>query len=155
MHQSFCFPNHCPSPTPPGVDYQTVQPNEELGALGTLGRNTAMLLTDLTQGASSWFQSLLDPVSLSLSSSPRSTPQQDRRKAGSCDMEQSNGVGMGDYPEGFVPLRSEQLSEVHTPCAPILKNPYVSPLLAPSNLLKGLPPLHIVVRETGGIGRSR
>lgn len=118
--------------------------------MGTLGRNTALLLTDLTQGASSWFQSLLDPVSLSLSSDPKSTPEQGRRQAGSCDAEQSNGNGMGYYyPEGFVPLRSEQLSEVRTPSSPILKNPFVSPLLAPSNLLKGLPPLHIVVREIG------
>ncbi|XP_012685000.1 lipase, hormone-sensitive a isoform X2 [Clupea harengus] len=124
-----------------GVDCQTVEPTEELDTLGALGRETALLLTDLTQGASSWFQSLLDPVSLSVSSSPNHTPQS-APKAKSCDAEHNNGLV--DYPEGFVPLRSEQLSEVRTPNAPILRNPYVSPLLAPNNLLKGLPPLHIV-----------
>ncbi|XP_048086166.1 lipase, hormone-sensitive a isoform X1 [Alosa alosa] len=129
-----------------GVEGQTVQPSEDLGALGALGRNTALLLTDLTQGASSWFQSLLDPVSLSVSS----TAQQGGQKAGEQggydddDDGDDGGDGLGDYPEGFSPLRSTQLSEVRTPSAPILKNPYVSPLLAPSNLLKGLPPLHIV-----------
>lgn len=136
----------------PGVDCQTVEPTEELDTLGALGRETALLLTDLTQGASSWFQSLLDPVSLSVSSSPNHTPQS-APKAKSCDAEHNNGLV--DYPEGFVPLRSEQLSEVRTPNAPILRNPYVSPLLAPNNLLKGLPPLHIVVRERAGQNGGR
>ncbi|KAL2079969.1 hypothetical protein ACEWY4_023762 [Coilia grayii] len=131
-----------------GVESQTVESNEELGTLGAFGRDTALLLTDLSQGASSWFQSLLDPVSLSVSSN---RPPESARKAGNAAGNVGTNSGLVDYPEGFVPLRSEQLSEVRTPSALILKNPYVSPLLAPSNLLKGLPPLHIVAPALDGL----
>ncbi|XP_062394956.1 hormone-sensitive lipase isoform X2 [Sardina pilchardus] len=55
--------------------------------------------------------------------------------------------GMGDtreFPVGFEPLRSEQLAEMPTQSSPIVRNPYMSPLLAPDSMLKGLPPVHIV-----------
>ncbi|XP_063041909.1 lipase, hormone-sensitive a [Engraulis encrasicolus] len=134
-----------------GVECGKVECSEELSTLGALGRDTATILTDLSQGASSWFQSLLDPVSLSMSSAVDTdrSPETQRRRAGGReeggDAPGTNGRdGRLDYPEGFVPLRSEQLSEVRAPNSAILKNPYVSPLLAPTDLLKGLPPLHIV-----------
>lgn len=135
-----------------GAECQTVEPSVEAGPLGTLGalsRDTALLLTDITQGASNWLQSLLDSSSTSSSSSsssskPSTTPQ------GSQRVGKSQGTLLLDdkpleYPDGFMPLRSERLSEVRTPCSPILRNPFASPLLAPDSLLKGLPPLHIVV----------
>uniref|UniRef100_H3CD27 Hormone-sensitive lipase n=1 Tax=Tetraodon nigroviridis TaxID=99883 RepID=H3CD27_TETNG len=44
----------------------------------------------------------------------------------------------------FEPLRSECRASVSLTSCPIIRNPFVSPLLAPSSLLRGLPPLHIV-----------
>ncbi|KAK2903013.1 hypothetical protein Q8A67_007726 [Cirrhinus molitorella] len=49
-----------------------------------------------------------------------------------------------EFPEGFEPLRSEQLAEMNVQSSPIVRNPYMSPLLAPDSMLKGLPPVHIV-----------
>ncbi|XP_066528877.1 hormone-sensitive lipase isoform X2 [Hoplias malabaricus] len=49
-----------------------------------------------------------------------------------------------EFPEGFEPLRSEQLAEMKVDPSPIFRNPYMSPLLAPDNMIKGLPPIHIV-----------
>ncbi|XP_013002290.1 hormone-sensitive lipase isoform X2 [Cavia porcellus] len=49
------------------------------------------------------------------------------------------------FPEGFHPRRSSQ-GPIHMPLysAPIVKNPFMSPLLAPDHMLKTLPPVHIV-----------
>lgn len=49
------------------------------------------------------------------------------------------------FPEGFHPRRSSQ-GVLHMPLysAPIVKNPFMSPLLAPDSMLKTLPPVHIV-----------
>lgn len=68
------------------------------------------------------------------------------------------------FPEGFHPRRSSQ-GTLHMPLysAPIVKNPFMSPLLAPDNMLKTLPPVHIVVRtgpgrvplEGSGVGHGR
>ncbi|XP_042564954.1 hormone-sensitive lipase isoform X2 [Clupea harengus] len=49
-----------------------------------------------------------------------------------------------DFPQGFEPLRSEQLAEMPTQTSPLVRNPFMSPLLAPDSMLKGLPPIHIV-----------
>lgn len=49
------------------------------------------------------------------------------------------------YPGGFEPLRSDCRASVSLTSCPIIRNPFVSPLLAPSDLLRGLPPVHIVV----------
>ncbi|CAM4700997.1 hypothetical protein PO909_009408 [Leuciscus waleckii] len=49
-----------------------------------------------------------------------------------------------EFPDGFEPLRSEQLAEMSVQSSPIVRNPYMSPLLAPDSMLKGLPPIHIV-----------
>ncbi|XP_051692317.2 hormone-sensitive lipase isoform X3 [Oryctolagus cuniculus] len=49
------------------------------------------------------------------------------------------------FPEGFHPRISSQ-GATHMPLfsSPIVKNPFMSPLLAPDNMLKTLPPVHIV-----------
>lgn len=52
------------------------------------------------------------------------------------------------FPGDFEPLRSEQLAKMNVDSSPIFRNPYMSPLLAPDHMLKGLPPIHIVVRDT-------
>uniref|UniRef100_A0A8C6WN75 Hormone-sensitive lipase n=1 Tax=Neogobius melanostomus TaxID=47308 RepID=A0A8C6WN75_9GOBI len=49
-----------------------------------------------------------------------------------------------EFPLGFEPLRSEQLAEMGLHSSPVVKDPFCSPLLAPDNMLKGLPPVHIV-----------
>ncbi|XP_072835596.2 hormone-sensitive lipase isoform X1 [Pogona vitticeps] len=54
----------------------------------------------------------------------------------------SNGL---TFPDDFQPLRSDQpVTCVPLELSPILKNPFMSPLLAPDAMLKGLPPIHIV-----------
>ncbi|XP_072316017.1 hormone-sensitive lipase isoform X2 [Eucyclogobius newberryi] len=49
-----------------------------------------------------------------------------------------------EFPLGFEPLRSEQLADMRLHTSPVVKDPFCSPLLAPDNMLKGLPPVHIV-----------
>ncbi|MEQ2185855.1 hypothetical protein GOODEAATRI_022426 [Goodea atripinnis] len=51
-----------------------------------------------------------------------------------------------EFPLGFEPLRSEQLAEMTVQSSPVVKDPFCSPLLAPDSMLKGLPPVHIVVK---------
>ncbi|XP_053124571.1 hormone-sensitive lipase isoform X2 [Hemicordylus capensis] len=49
------------------------------------------------------------------------------------------------FPDGFQPLRSDQpATSLSLDLSPIMKNPFMSPLLAPDSMLKGLPPVHIV-----------
>ncbi|XP_061453083.1 hormone-sensitive lipase isoform X2 [Rhineura floridana] len=56
----------------------------------------------------------------------------------------SNDNGL-TFPDGFQPLRCGQpASSLPTELSPIVKNPFMSPLLAPDGMLKGLPPIHIV-----------
>lgn len=52
-----------------------------------------------------------------------------------------------EFPLGFEPLRTEQLAEMRVESSPVVKDPFCSPLLAPDSMLKGLPPVHIVVRR--------
>uniref|UniRef100_A0A8C8RZB4 Hormone-sensitive lipase n=1 Tax=Pelusios castaneus TaxID=367368 RepID=A0A8C8RZB4_9SAUR len=50
-----------------------------------------------------------------------------------------------EYPDGFEPLRSDQPpANLTLEASPVVKNPFMSPLLAPDNMLCGLPPVHIV-----------
>ncbi|KAL6109805.1 lipe [Pungitius sinensis] len=49
-----------------------------------------------------------------------------------------------EFPLGFEPLRSEQLSEMTMQSSAVVKDPFCSPLLAPDSMLKGLPPVHLV-----------
>ncbi|XP_076611395.1 lipase, hormone-sensitive a [Chaetodon auriga] len=130
-----------------GADCQTVQPAVESGGLSSLGRDTAVLLSDLTQGASNWIQSFLDPMRTSGGArSPSSVqrPQSNEPRRTPTQTAAPNCGGHMDYPEGFEPLRSECLAFIRPTSCPIIRNPFVSPLLAPNNLLKGLPPVHIV-----------
>ncbi|XP_034091874.1 lipase, hormone-sensitive a [Gymnodraco acuticeps] len=131
-----------------GTDSQTVQPAVESSSLSALGRDTAVLLGDLTQGASNWIQSFLDPTrttggARSLSSSQRSYQSDETGRTPSLTSTPHCGSD-SDYPEGFKPLRSECLAFVNPTSCPIIRNPFVSPLLSPDELLRGLPPVHIV-----------
>lgn len=133
--------------TLPGMDYQTVQPAVGSSTLSTLGRDTAMLLSDLTQGASNWIQSFLDPRRSSGGALSRLSSQ--RRNETCKTTAQASIPNSGAqiyYPQGFEPLRSESLAMVDPTSCPVIRNPFVSPLLAPDSMLRGLPPVHIVVR---------
>nr|XP_020497958.1 hormone-sensitive lipase-like isoform X2 [Labrus bergylta] len=125
-----------------GTDCQTVQPAVESSSLSALGRETVVLLSDLTQGASNWIQSFLDPGRTS--GGTRSLSSSQRRLQNNAHSSKQNCADHVEYPEGFQPLRSECLAFVHPTSCPVIKNPFVSPLLAPNNLLRGLPPVHIV-----------
>ncbi|TSO05421.1 Hormone-sensitive lipase [Bagarius yarrelli] len=121
-----------------GMDTVTVQPRQELDSLTALGRDTALLFESITQGASSWLQALLDRT-------PSSPAESSGRHQNAVPhMSASVLQGSREFPEGFEPLRSGCLAEIYTPCMPIMKNPFVSPLLAPDDLLKRLPPVHLV-----------
>ncbi|KAH0631668.1 hypothetical protein JD844_006118 [Phrynosoma platyrhinos] len=49
------------------------------------------------------------------------------------------------FPDGFQPIRSTQpATSLPLELSPIVKNPFMSPLLAPDGMLRGLPPIHIV-----------
>ena len=55
------------------------------------------------------------------------------------------------FPEGFHPRRSSHSAKRMTPySSPIVKNPFMSPLLAPDSMLQTLPPVHIVVSARQG-----
>ncbi|MEQ2281975.1 hypothetical protein AMECASPLE_035813 [Ameca splendens] len=126
-----------------GSDFQTVQPAERRGSLSALGRDTALLLSDLTQGASNWIQSFLDPSrTLSDTSFPSHRGNDHHRT--SAPAATSSSADILHYPDGFEPLRSECHAYVLPTSCPVIRNPFVSPLLAPTNLLKGLPPVHLV-----------
>ncbi|KAM6188774.1 LOW QUALITY PROTEIN: hormone-sensitive lipase [Sarcoramphus papa] len=50
-----------------------------------------------------------------------------------------------EYPDEFQPLRSRgPPARFDLPPAPLARNPYMSPLLAPDGMLGGLPPVHLV-----------
>ncbi|XP_076987843.1 hormone-sensitive lipase isoform X3 [Tamandua tetradactyla] len=59
-------------------------------------------------------------------------------------MDLSHGAGAA-FPEGFLPRRSSQgPTRMPLYSSPIVKNPFMSPLLAPDSMLQSLPPVHIV-----------
>ncbi|CAL9690760.1 unnamed protein product [Knipowitschia caucasica] len=122
-----------------GMGSELVQPAVHRGSLSALGRDTALLLGDLTQTASNWIQSFLDPAR-----NMDRRPNNLHSSASAPSLSRSGHSSTVDYPEGFEPLRSQCLAVVHPTSFPILKNPFVSPLLAPEQLLRGLPPVHIV-----------
>ncbi|KAJ8005251.1 hypothetical protein DPEC_G00144700 [Dallia pectoralis] len=49
-----------------------------------------------------------------------------------------------EFPLGFEPLRSDKLAEMKLSTSSVVRNPYMSPLLAPDSMLRGLPPIHLV-----------
>ncbi|KTF83388.1 hypothetical protein cypCar_00006661 [Cyprinus carpio] len=124
-----------------GSSCQSLQPAQQIDTLAALGQDTVKLLTNFTQGATNWFQNLLEPKAAAAASSS-TIPSDAPSPSKSHSVEKPRVVQ--EYPENFQPLRSRCLVDMHTPCTPLMKNPFVSPLLAPDSLLKGLPPVHIV-----------
>ncbi|XP_072912105.1 hormone-sensitive lipase [Hemitrygon akajei] len=65
-------------------------------------------------------------------------------KLGAEDKEEEEWTtGACKFPEGFQPLRSGS-GNIELRTSAIESNPFMSPLLAPDHMLKGLPPVHIV-----------
>ncbi|XP_078093184.1 hormone-sensitive lipase [Mustelus asterias] len=53
---------------------------------------------------------------------------------------------LAEFPGGFQPLRSgSPAASIKLQTTAIVKNPFMSPLLAPDDMLRGLPPIHLVV----------
>lgn len=132
-----------------GMGSEPVVPAVGRGSLSTLTRDTALLLGDLTQGASNWIQSFLDPRrsidrSRSQTLTSKVTVTINNTATSASPNRSVHSDSSVEYPEGFEPLRSQCRSVVHPTSCPILKNPFVSPLLATEQLLRGLPPVHIV-----------
>nr|XP_057902740.1 lipase, hormone-sensitive a isoform X2 [Doryrhamphus excisus]XP_057902741.1 lipase, hormone-sensitive a isoform X2 [Doryrhamphus excisus]XP_057902742.1 lipase, hormone-sensitive a isoform X2 [Doryrhamphus excisus]XP_057902743.1 lipase, hormone-sensitive a isoform X2 [Doryrhamphus excisus] len=128
-----------------GEDSQIVQAAVGDNSLSALGRDTTTLLNDLTRGAANWLQSLLDPMQPSSVTRLQSTKRKEStRRTFNHTSSPKNSNGHLDYPDGFEPLRSQCLAFVQPITCPIIRNPFVSPLLAPESLLRGLPPVHIV-----------
>lgn len=125
-----------------GSSCQSVQPARQIDTLAALGQDTVNLLTNFAQGATNWFQNLLEPKAAAAEASSSTIPSYGPSPSKSHSEEKPQEVY--EYPENFEPLRSRCLVDLHTPCTPIMKNPFVSPLLAPDSLLQGLPPVHIV-----------
>uniref|UniRef100_A0AAY4AJQ0 Hormone-sensitive lipase n=1 Tax=Denticeps clupeoides TaxID=299321 RepID=A0AAY4AJQ0_9TELE len=123
---------------------------EKVSTLSMVKRDTALLLRDFKQGASNWIHSLLDsnkPEEVNFFFSEDPDPSMSSALS-FVAMPPSGGEEgserQREFPEGFEPLRSEQLADMRLQSSPIVKDPYVSPLLAPDKMLKGLPPVHLV-----------
>ncbi|KAG5270956.1 hypothetical protein AALO_G00174230 [Alosa alosa] len=109
---------------------------QDLGTHTTQLNSTqnAQLLSECTPEGVSFF--LSKPMDASASSALSSVAIPPSTEDGTGDTR--------EFPVGFEPLRSEQLAEMPTQTSPLVRNPYMSPLLAPDSMLKGLPPVHIV-----------
>ncbi|KAJ8013466.1 hypothetical protein DPEC_G00030080 [Dallia pectoralis] len=121
-----------------------VQPSEDGGSMRALVRDSVLLISQLSQGASSWLQSFLPAEVVGPSSSYRRSLDNMAHQRSMPLSRSHSSTGPMDYPEGFEPLRSKSLAVIQTTCCPVAKNPFVSPLLAPEELLRGLPPIHLV-----------
>uniref|UniRef100_A0AAZ3PRZ8 Hormone-sensitive lipase n=1 Tax=Oncorhynchus tshawytscha TaxID=74940 RepID=A0AAZ3PRZ8_ONCTS len=113
---------------------------EKVSTLSMVRRDTALLLRDFKQGASNWIHSLLDPNRAAATASTG-------RYTSVSPPEGEDGVVLEhprEFPLGFEPLRSERLAEMKLATSPVIRNPYMSPLLAPDSMLRGLPPIHLV-----------
>ncbi|XP_062912792.1 hormone-sensitive lipase isoform X4 [Mobula hypostoma] len=64
-------------------------------------------------------------------------------KLGAEDEEEEWTTGASKFPKGFQPLRSGS-GNIELRTSAIESNPFMSPLLAPDHMLKGLPPVHLV-----------
>ncbi|XP_049649242.1 hormone-sensitive lipase [Accipiter gentilis] len=131
---------------------------ETLSPTRLLRRDTALLLRDLRRGAAAWLGGLFrgapphpDPPRKSISEAA-GAPQEESSPT-SCppgaphDSEETpeDGGDSLEYPDEFQPLRSRgPPARFDLPPAPLARNPYMSPLLAPDGMLGGLPPVHLV-----------
>ncbi|XP_074670001.1 hormone-sensitive lipase isoform X3 [Strix aluco] len=131
---------------------------ETLSPTRLLRRDTALLLRDLRRGAAAWLGGLFrgappHPDSARKSISEAAGGLREEQPPPSSPLgDPPNGEGTpkdgGDaleYPDEFQPLRSQGPPACFDlPPAPLARNPYMSPLLAPDGMLGALPPVHLV-----------
>ncbi|XP_077839056.1 hormone-sensitive lipase isoform X11 [Macaca mulatta] len=126
---------------------------------GPLGTDSLKNLTlrDLSQRGNSETLSDTPEMSLSAETLSSSTPsdvnfllppedaeEEAEAKNKLSPMDRGLGVNAA-FPEGFHPRRSSQgATQMPLYSSPVVKNPFMSPLLAPDSMLKSLPPVHIV-----------
>ncbi|KAM9250326.1 LOW QUALITY PROTEIN: hormone-sensitive lipase-like [Cariama cristata] len=104
---------------------------ETLSPTRLLRRDTALLLRDLQPGRKSI-------------SEAAGAPQEEQPPPGGEGTPEDGGDAL-EYPDEFQPLRSRgPPAHFELPPAPLARNPYMSPLLAPDGMLRGLPPIHLV-----------
>ncbi|XP_070767410.1 hormone-sensitive lipase [Enoplosus armatus] len=128
-----------------GKSPQTETQVEKVSTLSLVRRDTALMLRDFRQGASNWIHSLLDSNRASASPSTAAETPPGATGPHSCKPKTNEKLEHPrEFPLGFEPLRSEQLTEMKVESSPVVKDPFCSPLLAPDSMLKGLPPVHIV-----------
>ncbi|XP_067874541.1 hormone-sensitive lipase isoform X2 [Heterodontus francisci] len=106
---------------------------------------TCQELGDSTPSSSS--QSLADQEpNAQASTRPRAGFYQEEKE----EQEEGNRAGEQEprtlqFPGGFQPLRSHAAAaNIKLQTSAIVKNPFMSPLLAPDDMLRGLPPMHLV-----------
>ncbi|KAK6326659.1 hypothetical protein J4Q44_G00023040 [Coregonus suidteri] len=111
--------------------------NNTPAAAPTTPAHNAMVFPERTPDEVSFFLSKEEVVSMSDALSSVAIPPP----------EGEEGVALEhprEFPLGFEPLRSERLAEMKLATSPVVRNPYMSPLLAPDSMLRGLPPIHLV-----------
>ncbi|KAL7981013.1 hypothetical protein Chor_005247 [Crotalus horridus] len=135
---------------------------EKLDPMNMMRQNTALLFRDLRLGASALVGSLMDKTGkrnragavngssdVQRDTSSTTPDSEDQPTFFLSDQDQeafssSSAQGLV-FPDGFQPLRTSQpAASLPLELSPIVKNPFMSPLLAPDEMLKGLPPIHIV-----------
>ncbi|GAB0200401.1 hormone-sensitive lipase [Grus japonensis] len=133
-------------------------PLEPLGPTRLLRRDTALLLRDLRRGAAAWLGGLFrrapphpEPGRKSISEGAGAAQQREEEEGEEGEAPQDgegtpeDGGDALEYPDEFQPLRSRgPPARFDLRPAPLARNPYVSPLLAPDGMLGGLPPVHLV-----------
>ncbi|XP_068780375.1 hormone-sensitive lipase isoform X1 [Struthio camelus] len=120
-----------------------------------------LLLRDLRRGAAAWLGALRprrppEPGRKSVSEAAQEPPAARRKSrvgqeaaggrgdGGDKDKGDEDGGGF-EYPDDFQPLRTTRPpANFALASAAVVKNPYMSPLLAPDAMLRGLPPVHLV-----------
>uniref|UniRef100_A0A8C5KNF3 Hormone-sensitive lipase n=1 Tax=Jaculus jaculus TaxID=51337 RepID=A0A8C5KNF3_JACJA len=76
---------------------------------------------------------------------PEETPEEESEAKDELSPKDRGPGAQTAFPKGFHPRRSSQgVLRMPLYSSPIVKNPFMSPLLAPDSMLKTLPPLHIV-----------
>ncbi|KAG9334634.1 hypothetical protein JZ751_007457 [Albula glossodonta] len=108
---------------------------QDLGSHRHANTASSPLPSERTPDDVSFFLSTEDERSVSGSTPP---------PVGGAEEEAEEAEYPREFPEGFEPVRSEHLAEMRVQSSPIVRNPYMSPLLAPDSMLRGLPPVHIV-----------
>ncbi|XP_053867247.1 hormone-sensitive lipase isoform X1 [Malaclemys terrapin pileata] len=106
-------------------------------AVKSRGSRKSQTCQDLSCGVSA-------PLAPAPAPPPQGSPPSFFLSGGQLEEEAPGDEGL-QYPDGFEPLRSDQPSaSITLEASPVVKNPFMSPLLAPDSMLRGLPPVHIV-----------